>query len=82
MIIVHKNFNSPKELTLTIEGKKPKTFTFDYPGTGFQYEADHVAACLKKSQTQSDIIPLNETLTIMQTMDKIRKQWELKYPNE
>jgi len=27
-------------------------------------------------------MPLTETLAIMQTMDKIRKQWKLKYPGE
>lgn len=82
MIVVHEDFYRAKQLTLTMEGKKSKTYTFDHPGIGFQHEADHVAECLKKGKTQSDTLPLNETLTIMQTTDKIRRQWKLKYPNE
>ena len=82
MITVHENFCRPHQLTLTMEGKKAKTFTYNHPGTGFQYEADHAAQCLKKGKTRSDIMPPEETLTIMQTMDTIRRQWKLKYPNE
>lgn len=82
MIIVHEMFLRPNQLTLIMEGKSPKTFDFPFTGHGMHFEADHVHQCLRKGQTESDIMPLNETLAIIQTMDKIRKQWKLKYPNE
>jgi len=41
-----------------------------------------VNACLRKSQTESDVMPLDETLTIMKTMDQIRARWGLRYAME
>ncbi|MDH4201286.1 MAG: Gfo/Idh/MocA family oxidoreductase [Phycisphaerae bacterium] len=81
-IIVHEMFLHPNQLTLKMEGKPPRTFDFSYPGQGMQFEADHVHQCLRKGKSDSDIMPLTETLAIMQTMDKIRKPWKLKYPGE
>jgi predicted dehydrogenase len=82
MITVHEMFLCPNQLTLKMEGKPSKTFDFPFTGHGMHFEADHVHQCLRKGQTASDIMPLNETLAIIQTMDKIRKQWKLKYPGE
>lgn len=82
MITIDDNFIHASRLTLDIAGKKPKTFEFPYDGLGMHFEADHVHQCLRKGNLQSDVMPLTETLAIMQTMDKIRRQWKLKYPNE
>jgi dihydrodiol dehydrogenase / D-xylose 1-dehydrogenase (NADP) len=82
MITVHDLFICPNRLTLVPTDKKPKTIDFSYDGHGMHFEADHVHQCLRKKQLQSDILPLEETLSIMRTMDKIRRQWKLKYINE
>ena len=82
MIIVHSDFFHPSQLTLEAEGKKPKMVNLAHPGIGMQFEAEHVHQCLKKEKSQSDIMPLDETLAIMQTLDNIRRQWKLKYANE
>lgn len=81
-IIVHENFYRPNRITLESEGRNPETLTFPHPGLGMQYEADHVAECLYKARPQSDQMPLGESMAIMQTMDKIRRRWKLKYPCE
>jgi len=49
---------------------------------GFQFEAIEVMACLEKGMKESPIMPLDETLGIMQTMDKIRFDNNLFYPFE
>ncbi len=82
MIILHDPCHHPNRLTLEIVDKKPRIKEYSQPGSGMQFEADHVHTCLRKGKRQSDIMPLAESLAIMQTMDKIRKQWKLKYPNE
>lgn len=82
MLTVHDLFISPNRLTLEPAGKKAKTMDFPYSGHGFHFEADHVHQCLRKGKRQSDILPQDEILAIMQTMDKIRRQWKLKYANE
>lgn len=81
-IIIHENFYRPNRITLESEGRNPQTLTFPHPGLGMQYEADHVAECLHKGRPQSDQMPLDESLAIMQTLDKIRRRWKFKYPNE
>ena len=81
-IIAHPWFFFTDRLTLQIEDKKPKDFNFPYPGFGLHFEAEHVHQCLRKGAPQSDIMTLDESLAIMQTMDIIRKQWKLKYENE
>ena len=48
-------------------------------GNGYQYEAMHVMECLREGKTESDVMPLDETLALMKTLDAIRAQWGLEY---
>ena len=38
--------------------------------------------CLEAGKLESDIMPLEETVSILETMDEIRRQWGLRYPME
>ena len=49
---------------------------------GFQFEAMEVMSCLDKNLLESSIIPLDETLAVMKTLDKIRYDNNLRYPFE
>ena len=44
-------------------------------GNGYNYEAAEVVRCLQAGKLESEIMPLDETLKIMQAMDAIRAQW-------
>jgi predicted dehydrogenase len=44
-------------------------------GTGYQFEAEEAARCLRDGLLESPLMPLDETLRIMETMDAIRGQW-------
>lgn len=48
-------------------------------GVGYQYEARHVNECLKRGLTESDVIPFDDTLLLMETLDKIRKIAGIRY---
>jgi predicted dehydrogenase len=72
----------PRKLTVKRSGKDEETFELPYEGGGFQFEAQHVAECLRAGKTESDVIPLDETLSIMRTLDGLRAQFGLKYPME
>ena len=37
--------------------------------------------CIRAGKIQSDIMPIDETVEILETMDSIRNQWGLKYPD-
>jgi predicted dehydrogenase len=49
---------------------------------GLVYQAAHFAELLTAGATDSPLLPLGETLSIMRTMDEIRRQIGLVYPNE
>jgi predicted dehydrogenase len=76
------DFWHPSELTLYRNGQPPQTFDLPFVGNGYNYEANEVAKCLSEGKLESDIMPLDESLGLMQTLDKIRAEWGLKYPME
>jgi dihydrodiol dehydrogenase / D-xylose 1-dehydrogenase (NADP) len=41
-----------------------------------------VMACLRQGRDESSIMPLDESLAVMETLDAIRTQWGLRYPGE
>lgn len=60
--------------------KQPKKIVQPFEGNGYNYEAAEVMRCLRSGEKESKIMPLDETLSIMETMDAIRRQWNLQYP--
>ncbi len=81
-IVVHGPWWKPSVMTISVNGKDPETREFPIEGNGFNYEAQEVADCLAAGKLESDVLPLDETLSIMKTMDTLRAQWGLKYPME
>jgi predicted dehydrogenase len=65
-----------------IHGKAPQEHRIPFEGNGYNYEAAEVARCLRDGKVESDVMPLDETLQIMQTLDRIRQEWNLHYPME
>ena len=51
-------------------------------GRGMQYQAIEVERCVNAGLTESPRMTLDETVSIMETMDEIRKQTGVKYPGE
>jgi len=49
---------------------------------GFIYQVEEVVRCIQAGELESEVIPLHETVGIMQVMDKMREQWGLIYPFE
>lgn len=44
-------------------------------GNGYNYEAAEVMRCMLGGKLESDVMPLDETLSILETMDEIRSGW-------
>ena len=80
-IKLHAPFWNVTKLTVNDHGEIEDMGT-PYENGGFNYEAQEVIDCLRAGKNESAIMPLSETLTIMQTMDTLRAQWGLKYPME
>jgi hypothetical protein len=51
-------------------------------GNGYQYEASEFMHCMRMHKTECTVMPLNETLSIMKTLDNLRSEWGLRYPVE
>jgi predicted dehydrogenase len=69
-------------LTLKVNGKPEEVIDLPLTGNGYNYEATEVGNCVRADKLESDVMPLDETLSIMGTLDAIRAQWGLKYPME
>ncbi len=78
---LHAPFWNPVHLTLKAGGKTEE-INVPFEGEGFNYEAQEVHDCLRAGKTESAVMPLDETLAVMKTMDALRSQWGLKYPME
>jgi predicted dehydrogenase len=52
------------------------------PGWGYQHEIRHVNECLQKGLTESPVWTLDDTLSLMKTLDAVRAIIGLKYPGE
>jgi len=69
---------------LTIEPRDgdSETVTLAMEGGGYSYQAAEVMRCLDAGLLESPIMPLDESLQIMQTLDRLRRQWGLIFPGE
>ncbi|KAL5338784.1 hypothetical protein BJX70DRAFT_408555 [Aspergillus crustosus] len=61
---------------------KEKKFTFPTNGRGMYYEADEVARCLRDGKLESEGLPWEESIVIMDVMDEARRQNGLNYPSK
>ena len=69
-VIVYKN------------GEAPVTYSFPFLINGFEYEIEAVNSCLRNGKLECERMPLDESLAIIQTTDKIRQEWGLEFPFE
>jgi predicted dehydrogenase len=70
------------DLTVTRNGQPPEALNLPFEGNGYNYEAAEAGRCLRAGKLESDVMPLDETLAIMQTLDQIRAPWGVRYPSD
>jgi predicted dehydrogenase len=70
--------------TLTIWDADGASTVQSHPvdGSGYGGQLREVGAALREGRTESDIMPLDETLSIVRTMDAVRAQMGLRFPME
>ncbi|OCK84573.1 NAD(P)-binding protein [Lepidopterella palustris CBS 459.81] len=61
---------------------KHQTITRNIPGHGMFWEADECARCLRDGKQESEGMPWDESIVIMEVMDEVRRQNGLKYPEK
>lgn len=75
-------FAVPTKATLIIDQKEVEIIEEEIIGNALNYEAQEVMRCLKEGLKESPFMPLDESIQIMEIMDKIRKPWGLNYIND
>jgi hypothetical protein len=53
-----------------------------YESTGYSYEAEALMKDIDQHKLESALMPLHQTLNIIELMDKFRNSWGMKYPME
>jgi predicted dehydrogenase len=81
-ITIDHRFWCPTSMTLEVYGKETSYIELPIIGNGYNYQAVAVGECLRAGQTEHPVMPLDETLWLMETMDTLRAAWGLRYPGE
>lgn len=82
MIEVPEPFFVAEKLVHYSQSGQPtaQEFPLEVAGLGFTYEIREVHERIRAGETQSPILPLDESIAIMRLMDTIREPWGLRYP--
>jgi len=75
-------FYSPSSFSVITRAGEVERFDIPHEGHGLRHQAAEVGRCLRAGLTESPILTLAETASIMETMDEVRRQIGLRYPSE
>jgi len=82
VIEIHGPLYRPVALTVRKTDKSPETIEVPLTGNGYNYEIEEVNQCLRAGRTESLWMPWADTIAVMEIMDRLRKQWGMRYPQE
>lgn len=82
-IDIDRVFYTPTSFRLTKpDGEVVETFESHVQGRGMQFQALAAERLVAEGRTDSDILPIDETVAIMHALDEIRAQIGVRYPQE
>lgn len=73
-IEIDGDFYSPSPFTLITRSGEKTRYDEPHRGRGLWYQADEVARCLQGGLLESPLMPSEESISIMQTMDEVLAQ--------
>jgi predicted dehydrogenase len=68
---IEGDFYAPTSFTLITKEGESERFSFETSGRGLHYQAQEVARCLREGRLESDVMPLDESISIMETIDEV-----------
>jgi predicted dehydrogenase len=79
-----RRFHCPSEYTVTLADSEddPTTYAVEVLGNGYVHEIEEVHRCLREGRTESDLVPLDDTVSLMRQMDLIRGQIGSRLPGD
>lgn len=69
-VTIHNFLGSPK-VTLDALGEPSQDFVFPFEKNGSEYEMRHACACIRKGLLESPLMPLRESIAILEMSDKL-----------
>jgi predicted dehydrogenase len=82
-IELDSKFYAPTTFTVVaVDGTVVERYDEVHEGGGLRHQAAEVARCLAEGRLESPVMPLDESVAIMATLDEVRRQIGLVYPSE
>jgi predicted dehydrogenase len=69
-----------QKVILRLHGKDVEEFIFKPEAMGYHWEAEEVMRCLTEGKTESAVVPLSFSRTLMFTLDRIKKEAGIVFP--
>ncbi|MBQ8278796.1 MAG: Gfo/Idh/MocA family oxidoreductase [Roseburia sp.] len=81
--IVVENINNPQSISVfDTEDKLLQHIDVPEQISGYEYQFEECIEKIESGELESESMPLDDSIFVMETMDAIRKQWGLVYPQE
>ena len=80
--IALEDFQHAQKLFVKPEGGEPYVVELPEEINGFEYQIREVERCVKAGMITSDVLKKEDTLEILELMDRIRESWGLKFQCE
>ena len=78
-IEINRTFYAPTGYRVVRRDRTVEEYARAYEGHGLREEAKEVARCLREGLRESPVLPTDETLAVMETMDAVRARIGLDY---
>ena len=72
----------PQELAVIVDGRDVKRLPLPFDATGYEYEVREFVRTVESGALECPSLPAQATLRILRQMDKLRKDWDIRYPFE
>ena len=79
---IDRSWLHPSSFTVTDRDGRAERHEFAVEGTGYRFQADEVARGVREGRSGSDVMSLEETCAVMETLDIARQQIGLRHPGE
>jgi predicted dehydrogenase len=80
-LVLNTRWHAPTSITIGRAGEAVEMWSSEHKeGFGYQYEAEHVMKCLDEGKIRSDMMPWQLSLDLMETLDRIRKEAGIIFP--
>lgn len=81
-MVLNPKWHAPTNVTIWKDGGETQTFPSEHKeGFGYQYEAAHVMECLDAGKIESNKMPWQMSLDLMETLDRIRIDAGIFFPD-